>query len=114
MKDETRIEIPMAVFYRRKFGNISGSRRSYRNGFSRSDEEFFREGYEKGCSELATDYETRRIRKPFLGLLGASLGFVIGLSYLNAVEEKIEKRPLQNYQEIGCIVEEIGPVVESI
>ncbi len=114
MKNETRIEIPMVVFYRRKFGNISGSRRSYRDGFSRFDEEFFREGCERGCSDLAVDYERTKVRRPFLGLLGASLGFAACLSSLNALETRIDKKVTENYQQIGYVVEEIGPVAESI
>ncbi len=112
----TQIEIPMIVFYRRRFGNISGNRRSPKNSkeyrFSRSDEEFFREGYERGCSEIATDYETKRVRRPFLGLLGVSLGFAACLSSLNTLETKIERDP--NYQEKNYITEEIEPVVESL
>jgi|SRR3989344_402120 len=113
MKEITRIEIPLYEFYRRRFGNISGKHRS-NYGFDSLDEAFFREGCERGCSDLAVDYKKVNVRKPFLCLLGVSLGFTFGLSLSDMLKTEVHRESFQNQQETGYIVEEIAPVVESI
>ncbi len=113
MKEITKIEIPMYEFYRRRFGNISGRHRS-NYGFDSLDEAFFREGSERGCSDLAVDHDSKKVRRPFLCLFGASIGFAISLSLSEMLKTRTYEKSFQNQQEISYIVEEIGPVVESI